>query len=88
MADEVYARTLRKAVELCGGRKELARRLRVPLSELERWLTGADVPPMSTFLKAIDLILDETPSPTAGSEPEDPAPRDCSTAGDSLKDRP
>jgi hypothetical protein len=89
MVDKVYARTLEKAAELCGGRKQLARQLRVPLADLERWLAGADLPPMSAFLKAIDLILDETPSPAAGSEPGDPAPpRDCAAPGSPLKDQP
>jgi hypothetical protein len=81
---QVYTRTLQKAAELCGGRKKLARELRVPLADLERWLAGAEKPPISTFLKAIDLILDETASPAAGSEPDDPAPRDCAAPGSSL----
>jgi hypothetical protein len=87
MATKVYARTLQKAAELCGGQKKLARHLRVPLEDLEKWLAGADTPPMSAFLKAVDFILDETPSPGSGAEPDDPAPRDCSTAGNSLKDQ-
>jgi hypothetical protein len=87
MPDKVYARTMQKAAELCGGPKKLARHLRVPLADLERWLAGTDTPPMSAFLRAIDVILDETPSPAAGSEPDDPSPRDCSTAGDYLKDQ-
>ena len=87
MVDKVYARTLQKAAELSGGQKQLARTLRVPLAELEKWIAGEDTPPMSVFLKAIDFVLDETPSPAAGSEPDDPASRDCATAGDLLKDQ-
>ena len=84
MVDKVYARTLQKAAELCGGQKKLARQLRVPLAELEKWIAGADTPPMNVFLKAIDFVLDETPSPAAGSGEDDPAaPRDCASAGDS-----
>ena len=63
MVDKVYARTLQKAAELSGGQKQLARMLRVPLAELEKWIAGEAAPPMSVFLKAIDFVLDETPSP-------------------------
>ena len=50
-------------------------------------IAGTDTPPMITFLAAVDFILDETPSPAPGSEPDEPAPRDCSTAANSLKDQ-
>jgi hypothetical protein len=84
MVAKVYSRTFQKAAELCGSRRKLARHLRVPLGDLEKWIAGGDTPPINVFLKAIDLVLDETPSPGANSEPEDPAaPRDCATVGDS-----
>ena len=73
---------MQKAAQLAGGQRKLARYLRVPISDLERWIAGKDEPPMQTFLKAVDLVLEETPSPVAGSEPGDPpAPRDCAAAG-------
>ena len=74
MVDRVYSRTFQKAVELIGGRKELARELRVPLAELERWITGDAKPPLQIFLKAIDLVLDETAPQGGLSEPNDGAP--------------
>jgi hypothetical protein len=84
MVAKVYSRTFVKAAELCGGQKKLARLLRVPLADLEKWSAGAETPPINVFLKAIDLVLDETPSPAASSEPDDPAaPRDCATVGNS-----
>jgi hypothetical protein len=84
MVTKVYSRTFQKAAELIGGQKKLARHLQVPLADLEKWIAGGATPPHAVFLKAIDLVLDETPSPGAGSEPGDPAPpRDCATAGDS-----
>ena len=77
MATSVYSRTLQKAAEAAGGHKKLARLLRVPLFDLEKWIADKDEPPMSIFLKAVDLVLDESHSP-GGSEPGDPpAPRDC-----------
>jgi hypothetical protein len=80
MAASVYSRTLQKAAEAAGGQKRLARVLRVPLAELEKWIADKDEPPMSVFLKAVDLVLDEGTGSGAGSEPGDPpAPRDCAT---------
>ena len=76
MPASVYSRTLQKAAETAGGPKRLARVLRVPLAELEKWIADKDQPPMAIFLKAVDLVLDESSGP--GSEPGDPpAPRDC-----------
>ncbi|MGH8518065.1 MAG: hypothetical protein ACREUE_11455 [Panacagrimonas sp.] len=83
MDDKVYSRTFQKAAELCGGQKKLARLLRVPIADLEKWIAGRDTPPISVFLKAIDFVLDETPSPAAGSEPDEPSPRDCAGVGHS-----
>jgi hypothetical protein len=87
MASSVYSRTMQKAAELAGGHKTLARHLRVPIAELQKWIAGKDTPPTATFLKAVDLVLDETPSAPSASEPADPpAPRDCASIGgnDSL----
>jgi hypothetical protein len=86
MVTKVYSRTFQKAAELCGGQKKLARQLRVPLADLERWIAGGETPPTNVFLRAIDLVLDETPSPAAGSDPDDSAPpRDCATVSDVAK---
>jgi len=80
MPTSVYSRTLQKAAETAGGQKKLARLLRVPLAELEKWIADKDEPPMAVFLKAVDLVLDETTSSAAGSDPDEPpAPRDCTT---------
>jgi hypothetical protein len=57
---KVYGRTLQKAAELAGGTAKLARELQVPVVELEKWISGAAQPPLATFLKAIDFVLDET----------------------------
>ena len=60
MVDRVYSRTFQKAAELLGSPKALARELRVPLVDLEKWTAGNGKPPLAVFLKAIDLVLDET----------------------------
>jgi hypothetical protein len=85
MVPKVYSRTFQKAAELSGGAKKLAHELRVPLAELEKWMTGAATPPLPVFLKAIDLVLDETQPPGGLSEPDDSgSPRDCASGGSSL----
>lgn len=81
---KVYGRTLQKAAELAGSSRKLARELQVPVAELEKWLSGTAQPPLATFLKAIDFVLDETQPPSGMSEPSEPAaPRDCAD-GSSL----
>ncbi len=81
VASTVYVRTLQKAAELAGGRKKLARHLRVPLADLERWLAGDEAPPAATFLRAVDLVLDETGAPRGADPGDTPAPRDCAPTG-------
>ena len=85
MATTVYTRTLHKAAELIGGRRKLARHLRVPLAELEKWLTGGKEPPIAVFLKTVDLVLDETAPNGGASEPGEPAPpKSSAAAGEST----
>jgi hypothetical protein len=83
MASSVYSRTFQKAAELAGGQKKLARHLRVPLADLQNWIADKDVPPMASFLRAVDLVLDETSSPSASEAGDPPAPRDCGAFGGS-----
>ncbi|HEX6296180.1 MAG TPA: hypothetical protein VFZ74_06340 [Burkholderiales bacterium] len=79
MASSVYARTLQKAAELIGSRQKLARHLRVPLAELEKWIAGTALPPTGSFLRAVDVVIDATEAPGApSSDPGDPpAPREA-----------
>ena len=78
MATKVMSRTLQKAAELVGGPRVLARRLRVPLAELEKWIAGDGQPPMAVFLKAVDVVLDEAPYAPPAPDPEDgPQAQDC-----------
>jgi hypothetical protein len=88
VAASVYSRTLQKAAELIGGQAQLCRRLRVPAAELQRWIDDKALPPIGIFLRAVDLIIEETPPPVdSGGSEEPPAPRDCSSAGDSPATR-
>jgi hypothetical protein len=77
MASSVYSRTLQKAADLLGGRKKLARVLRVPAKDLETWIADEAKPPLNVFLRVVDLILDEAGSVPEAAEPDEPPPRDA-----------
>ena len=53
---ERYANVLRTAADAVGGVPRLARVLRVPQDELERWLEGSDEAPLEVFLASLDLV--------------------------------
>ncbi len=53
---ERYANVLRTAADAVGGPPRLARVLRVPQDELERWLEGSDEAPLEVFLASLDLV--------------------------------
>jgi len=83
VAQSVYSRTLQKAAELIGGRGQLCRHLHVPMADLQKWIDDKAMPPIGVFLRAVDLVIEETPPPAGDSGPGDPpAPRDASPAGD------
>lgn len=54
----VYAETLQYAAEAVGGAVTLARILDVPVAALRRWLSGEEIPPLETFLDALDIVAD------------------------------
>ena len=88
MAQSVYSRTLQKAAELMGGRSQLCRHLHVPMNDLQKWIDDKTVPPIGIFLRAVDLVIQETPPPAGSDGPGDPpAPRDASPADDSSTSR-
>jgi hypothetical protein len=87
VASSVYSRTLQKAAELVGGRAKLCRALRVPAAELEAWIADKSTPPLGIFLRAVDLLIEESVPPAESEPGEPPAPRECSAAGDSSSSR-
>ncbi|TAK81350.1 MAG: hypothetical protein EPO20_24935 [Betaproteobacteria bacterium] len=54
----VHFQTLEYAAGLVGGEEQLAHRLGVSSSELDLWLAGGAPPPVSVFLKAVDIVTD------------------------------
>jgi hypothetical protein len=79
----VYGRALIRAAELLGGRDKLARVLRVPAAEIDKWIAGESKPPREVFLRVVDLILDETGPAADDTDAQDPPPRDA--AGSSQR---
>lgn len=58
----VRQQAVRKAAEISGGPQKLARRLRVPMDALLRWMNGRESPPNTAFLQCVDLILENEDS--------------------------
>jgi hypothetical protein len=74
-------RVLERAVELLGNERALARRLRVPMYDLQAWMKGTERPPRALFLETVDVLiergqlmpLERAPSSDA-AVPASPAP--------------
>jgi hypothetical protein len=76
----VYARAVRKAADLVGGRAKLARLLQVAESEIDAWLGGVRKPPRELFLRVVDIVIDDSGF-SDESGPGDPSPgREASDA--------
>ena len=61
---DTYRATVIRAVKVLGGIEPVSKRLQNSTADLIRWLTGADTPSMGTFLKVIDILLEENRNPT------------------------
>ena len=68
---EVPRHALRRAVQLCGGIDALSDALSVSTSTLEKWLSGAEDPPLPVFIQAVGLLLEATSRRPPKSEPGD-----------------
>lgn len=53
----VHTETLRRAAAAMGGAARLAKALRVPAKQAQRWLAGDDYPPTDVYLRALDLLI-------------------------------
>lgn len=58
----VRHQAIRRAAEIVGEYRKLARRLRVPTDELIRWINGKDQPSNAAFLQCVDIILENEDS--------------------------
>ena len=60
MTTDVRARTLCRAAEIVGGRAPLGKYLKVSAICLAAWMGGFDTPPVDVFLKAVDIVVDDS----------------------------
>lgn len=58
----VRQQAVQRAAEIVGGPVKLARRLRVPMDSLVRWMNGTEQPVNPSFLQCVDIILDNEDS--------------------------
>ena len=67
MHTSLRQRTLLRALEIVGDEATLARKLQVPMGDLQAWLGGSDVPPIAVFLAAVDIVESCIPAVDYGS---------------------
>lgn len=63
----VYARVVRRAAEIMGGVEPLARQLVVRTEDLVLWIDGTKNVPTAVFLKAVDIVTQDSAKPTRRS---------------------
>ena len=64
-ARPVYAskRILERALENVGDEEKLAELLGIQTADLDRWISGRQLPPHHIFLRAVDLAFKGTSAP-------------------------
>jgi hypothetical protein len=63
--NNVYTRTLARAVEIANGADKLARFLGSTPAEIAKWGTGESNPPMPIFLAMVDIVAANALTPVA-----------------------
>jgi hypothetical protein len=71
MGHDVKRRVMLKALEVVGDRERLAKKLGTRKLHLDSWLAGFTEPPDELFLRAADIILDNTVADVAAAESSD-----------------
>jgi hypothetical protein len=64
--EDTYRAALVRAAQAVGSPRALSDRLHVPMTALTRWLAGDGHPSMGTFLKVIDIVIEESDKPRYG----------------------
>jgi hypothetical protein len=67
VSDNRYVPTLERAVELAGGRQQLAELLHTCPEMLGKWLSGQLHPPVGKYLAALQLVMSQVKAPVARS---------------------
>jgi hypothetical protein len=73
MSNGVFAESFRRAAARLGGIGELAIYLQTPIETVEHWLRGTMRPPVSAFLRVVDLITSKNSTDPYGSADRLPA---------------
>lgn len=55
-----YRQTLGRAAKIVGDDETLAALLGVSWLEMQKWMTGEEIPPESAFLQAVGLVTQES----------------------------
>ncbi len=55
-----YRAALARAAGLVGGARKLSDQLRVPMSDLTRWLAGEGRPTIDVFLRVVDILIEKS----------------------------
>jgi hypothetical protein len=53
----ILSRVLHRACLIVGGMDRLAKQLRVPATDLERWMRAQEDPPEAVFLNSVEIIV-------------------------------
>lgn len=53
----VHTEALQRAAAALGGEERLAGALRVPVEQVQRWISGEEYPPTAMYQKALDLLI-------------------------------
>ena len=61
--DGAHKRTLERALQVLRSKERLAAFLKLPLEELEAYLTGEKPPPHQVFITALDIVASGTDGP-------------------------
>lgn len=56
MLENPYVRPLERARQVAGGDEQLAAALRTSTEALSKWLSGEALPPMRTYMAALNLM--------------------------------
>ena len=54
--DSPYLHALRGAAKIIGDEAKLCELLRVPREELSKWLSGASLPTLEGYIRALDIL--------------------------------
>jgi hypothetical protein len=73
MTFSLHSRLLARLVDVLGSSEEVCHRLRVPYGDFALWVTERVPMPRPIFLKAVDVLVEETSLAAERTSTEEPA---------------